>query len=75
MGTRPIELNITTGYKDHPHAYGDKSEQPTKIAITGGSSPRVWGQVTRYLHMLKDSGIIPTRMGTSFLFKFNVFSL
>ena len=24
----------------------------------------MWGQVTRYLHMLKDSGIIPTRVGT-----------
>ena len=25
----------------------------------------MWGQVTRYLHMLKDSRIIPTRVGTS----------
>ena len=51
--------------KDHPHACGDKLSDEFVLLNDLGSSPRVWGQVTRYLHMLKDSGIIPTRVGTS----------
>ena len=51
--------------KDHPHACGDKSEQYTLIGGAGGSSPRVWGQVSYFLGCILNVGIIPTRVGTS----------
>ena len=64
MGTSVNQVSAYDSNEDHPHAYGDKmTDKEYKEAIKG-SSPRVWGQVTRYLHMLKDSRIIPTRMGT-----------
>ena len=50
--------------KDHPHACGDKSEQYTLIGGAGGSSPRVWGQVSYFLGCILNVGIIPTRVGT-----------
>ena len=65
MGTSEKAWNMVLSPRDHPHAYGDKYFLQIILAVLLGSSPRVWGQVTRYLHMLKDSGIIPTRMGTS----------
>ena len=53
--------------QDHPHAYGDKILflQQRKSPI--GSSPRVWGQVHICRYLCKSLGIIPTRMGTSFV--------
>ena len=64
VGTRKALDFAGVNYEDHPHACGDKSAYPSIMLQYKGSSPRVWGQVTRYLHMLKDSGIIPTRVGT-----------
>ena len=64
MGTSPYMPLPLQVAGDHPHAYGDKFLTKNGYLPDEGSSPRVWGQVTRYLHMLKDSRIIPTRMGT-----------
>ncbi len=64
MGTSRNRLKHDKQTWDHPHAYGDKFLTKNGYLPDEGSSPRVWGQVTRYLHMLKDSRIIPTRMGT-----------
>ena len=44
MGTRKWQLSTYRGNRDHPHAYGDKSNVPKISVILGGSSPRVWGQ-------------------------------
>ncbi len=65
MGTSPDQSVYCTPQKDHPHAYGDKKCQSTKIAGNWGSSPRVWGQVIGDLDTSAKLGIIPTRMGTS----------
>ena len=51
---------------DHPHAYGDKTEQYTLIGGAGGSSPRVWGQGSSFFLCFLPFRIIPTRMGTSY---------
>ena len=64
MGTRIPFRRFRVLLQDHPHACGDKLSDEFVLLNDLGSSPRVWGQVTRYLHMLKDSGIIPTRVGT-----------
>ncbi len=57
-------LNLT---KDHPHACGDKYLDFYIEYISQGSSPRVWGQVIVFICLLLSSGIIPTRVGTSFV--------
>ena len=68
MGTRPDQSVYCTPQKDHPHAYGDKSETSASIPRGEGSSPRVWGQVVNQDNTILRSGIIPTRMGTSSIF-------
>ncbi len=66
VGTRMGNTGYSFGKQDHPHACGDKKSITIIKKKVRGSSPRVWGQVTRYLHMLKDSRIIPTRVGTRY---------
>ena len=53
------------GFKDHPHACGDKYLSLSHFLILSGSSPRVWGQGSIILLGLSLIGIIPTRVGTS----------
>ena len=65
MGTSSAILFIRADKKDHPHAYGDKLYHRIFDLSRGGSSPRVWGQVVDDYYIHNDSGIIPTRMGTS----------
>ena len=64
MGTRLVFLSPVVLLWDHPHAYGDKKNQPSEVAPFLGSSPRVWGQVVLYLCKKGVVRIIPTRMGT-----------
>ena len=65
MGTSCARFCKRTAVGDHPHAYGDKSRPKCLLHPTKGSSPRVWGQVTIRSNGAINSGIIPTRMGTS----------
>ena len=65
MGTSFPLCMLTPCRQDHPHAYGDKKNQPSVVAPFLGSSPRVWGQVTQTHTQYVFGGIIPTRMGTS----------
>ena len=50
---------------DHPHAYGDKLLATMIVLNIIGSSPRVWGQASKFKSETSASRIIPTRMGTS----------
>ena len=50
---------------DHPHACGDKLFNVYSICLSGGSSPRVWGQGCVQVITAVLPGIIPTRVGTS----------
>ena len=50
---------------DHPHACGDKGHLTALCLADGGSSPRVWGQVSSQRCLQLWSRIIPTRVGTS----------
>ena len=50
---------------DHPHACGDKFCQQIKPQIIKGSSPCVWGQVSKCFAGSAPAGIIPMRVGTS----------
>ena len=68
MGTRNAFLSINGVSRDHPHAYGDKLVLIYGISLIIGSSPRVWGQEHSASDAIGDSGIIPTRMGTSGLY-------
>ena len=54
--------------KDHPHACGDKPEAVKIMSPAEGSSPRVWGQVFCACCCIFIVRIIPTRVGTSFIF-------
>ena len=65
MGTSVPGKDIFNVQQDHPHAYGDKLYHRIFDLSRGGSSPRVWGQVVDDYYIHNDSGIIPTRMGTS----------
>ena len=50
--------------EDHPHACGDKRCASGNNDIELGSSPRVWGQVSKTKTIYRVQGIIPTRVGT-----------
>ena len=65
VGTSPYTSESFGGYRDHPHACGDKSLRPNNFQSCRGSSPRVWGQGFRGMLKLVGEGIIPTRVGTS----------
>ena len=67
MGTRWYTAKQRAAGRDHPHAYGDKFHDFLFSNKLEGSSPRVWGQVICNLYDSFVNGIIPTRMGTSFL--------
>ena len=65
VGTRTLSAVRFSGSQDHPHACGDKKDDQYLIVSAKGSSPRVWGQVTGKVFKAEISGIIPTRVGTS----------
>ena len=65
MGTSIAGMPKKTINEDHPHAYGDKYSLFFYRYRALGSSPRVWGQVTKTGYLPDEFGIIPTRMGTS----------
>ena len=65
VGTSCLETYSTNEEWDHPHACGDKTWSANTIFGIVGSSPRVWGQVTIRSNGAINSGIIPTRVGTS----------
>ena len=65
MGTSSITARFPEMRWDHPHAYGDKFNVDEVLSLVEGSSPRVWGQVKFCGTADKNTGIIPTRMGTS----------
>ena len=64
MGTSVAECLFEIIYRDHPHAYGDKSLAPVGGLSGNGSSPRVWGQDELDNLQVPNLRIIPTRMGT-----------
>ena len=65
MGTSPYTSESFGGYRDHPHACGDKSLSAEINRSARGSSPRVWGQEIKSIVEAYAAGIIPTRVGTS----------
>ena len=67
MGTSIGAKDEFISAEDHPHAYGDKFFGDYTMATYVGSSPRVWGQADFSGFLQCSAGIIPTRMGTSFL--------
>ena len=68
VGTSCV-LHLRYAYsEDHPHACGDKCESGMHVCKNPGSSPRVWGQATHFSVSGVNLGIIPTRVGTSYLF-------
>ena len=64
MGTSPYTSESFGGYRDHPHACGDKSLRPNNFQSCRGSSPRVWGQERNFKRLWVVVRIIPTRVGT-----------
>ena len=48
MGTSDKACSRISIIKDHPHAYGDKTWKVEYHDWRRGSSPRVWGQVSKY---------------------------
>ena len=67
VGTSPFAVFKKGKLKDHPHACGDKVYQVVLKLRSIGSSPRVWGQVVFNANFHNPTGIIPTRVGTSFI--------
>ena len=65
MGTSFYMCSKRQVSRDHPHAYGDKTDYISMTELLIGSSPRVWGQVYYTCRNTIQLGIIPTRMGTS----------
>ena len=67
VGTSHTKRIVTAVLQDHPHACGDKPFYPICKTFRKGSSPRVWGQVKLEKGKTATNGIIPTRVGTSFV--------
>ena len=67
VGTRQFSTPDPRSGRDHPHACGDKPTVGITCSFAIGSSPRVWGQARSLLIHTAAVGIIPTRVGTSFL--------
>ncbi len=65
VGTSRYKRQCEKLLQDHPHACGDKLRLFRLLCLSLGSSPRVWGQVTRLRLPVFCSRIIPTRVGTS----------
>ena len=65
VGTRQQRTGHGKISADHPHACGDKSTFYPSSNYSIGSSPCVWGQVIIVRCIVKPSGIIPMRVGTS----------
>ena len=65
MGTSRLCPAVRWHTKDHPHACGDKKPVQAELRLYQGSSPRVWGQVKKGVCVVREFGIIPTRVGTS----------
>ena len=70
VGTRIVNLYQNYAAKDHPHACGDKDSNEVAAYKKAGSSPRVWGQGKSREINAGNSGIIPTRVGTSIISNF-----
>ena len=67
VGTRTAYSLMSRAWEDHPHACGDKRDWLWLAYRLVGSSPRVWGQGWSVVRPSNDTGIIPTRVGTSSL--------
>ena len=65
VGTRRTQGDGQFRLQDHPHACGDKRYALIITYLIPGSSPRVWGQVRKHRQKTSQTGIIPTRVGTS----------
>ena len=64
VGTSYTSFFCDYNTKDHPHACGDKWIWEKEQSSSGGSSPRVWGQVGTNSSAVNWARIIPTRVGT-----------
>ena len=64
VGTRVLDGRRECIDWDHPHACGDKFIMRSRLVVSEGSSPRVWGQVPVAKTTPLPPGIIPTRVGT-----------
>ena len=70
VGTSLLLSQRIRGFRDHPHACGDKFDMRFPQAFALGSSPRVWGQGRSTTFGRTFRGIIPTRVGTSQIAQF-----
>ena len=68
VGTSSHQHTPLLRAEDHPHACGDKLLMILSRKTASGSSPRVWGQAIEGFIAEYVTGIIPTRVGTSFSF-------
>ena len=64
VGTSRLQKPHLRQGMDHPHACGDKGHRSGRRCKHGGSSPRVWGQVSGVIVDSVRNRIIPTRVGT-----------
>ena len=64
VGTRVLDGRRECIDWDHPHACGDKFIMRSRLVVSEGSSPRVWGQADICDFDTDVEGIIPTRVGT-----------
>ena len=69
VGTSKLYIATQLHTQDHPHACGDKLGTAFFLTVSAGSSPRVWGQDPIVHSRNITCRIIPTRVGTSRLFK------
>ena len=69
VGTSSISSSPISSIRDHPHACGDKLKFQQVQHLSMGSSPRVWGQGKTATLSLLSPRIIPTRVGTSSLWR------
>jgi len=49
----------------HPHVHGELLSRKRVFVLKTGSSPRAWGTLSKYIHVLHVFRFIPTCMGNS----------
>ena len=75
VGTSLTIYSLTQVCWDHPHACGDKIRSMNQPIPNKGSSPRVWGQGKTNEKGFRWLGIIPTRVGTSYVDEYSYDSI
>ncbi len=65
VGNAALAIAAAVGGSVHPHARGERSQNPVQTDVPSGSSPRPWGTRRPQRLLLADHRFIPTPVGNA----------